>query len=115
MSGCIFIAQVTRGAQKGPSYSPLTLDKYYNEPVTKPPIESERKSGKPSDHLIVLYEPKQSSCESRPRQFKSVEYRPMLDSLVAKFGSWLVTQNWGPIYHVKDVNVKANFFQNTLM
>ena len=36
-----------------------TLSKFYNEPVTKPPLANDVNNphGKPSDHLIVLWSP----------------------------------------------------------
>ena len=40
-----------------------TLSKYYLEPVTKPPINNDANTGKPSDHLVVIMEPISSTIE----------------------------------------------------
>ena len=92
-----------------------SLSKYYEDPFTKPPIQSDLISGKPSDHLVVLFQPKQMLMEKQCCQFKNVEFRPLPDSGLAEFGEWLRTKNWSEMYLNNDINFKANFFQNTLL
>ena len=92
-----------------------TLSKYYKEPYTKPPIASDKSNGKPSDHLVVLYEPKFNPIQHKPRKYKRVQYRPLPDSGIAFFGTWLKDQNWNEIYQSDDINYKAEFLQHTLM
>ena len=51
-----------------------TLWKYYQDPVTKPPINpNEGSNGKPSDHLIVLMEPLSSALDIKPRSYQFIQ------------------------------------------
>ena len=89
--------------------------KYYSEPVTKPPIQNDPHNGKPSDHLVVLMSPLASNLECPPRQYKTVQYRPITDSGMALYGEWLSQQTWDTIYGENDCHKKAGLFQNLLM
>ena len=93
-----------------------TLSKYYCEPVTKPPINNnEGNGGKPSDHLVVLMYPITSVLECPPRQYRTVEYRPLTDSGMEAYGQWLADQDWNKVYSEIDVHKKADVFQEILM
>ena len=93
-----------------------TMQKYYQTPVTKPPIENdENKQGKPSDHLVVLMYPISQEMNCPPRQVRHVECRSLPQSGINKMGVWIQEQTWGEIYKAKDVNEKAQFLQNMLM
>ena len=72
-----------------------TLWKYYQKPVTKPPINPNVNSkGKPSDHLVVLMKPLSSELEIQKRTYHYVKTRPITQSGVDKFGRWIVCHNW---------------------
>ena len=93
-----------------------TMQKYYQPPVTKPPIENdENKQGKPSDHLVVLMYPINQEMKCPPRQVRHVECRPLPQSGINKMGVWIQEQRWGDIYKAKDVNEKSEILQNMLM
>ena len=93
-----------------------TLGKYYAEPVTKPPINpDENTTGKPSDHLIVLMRPVSESLAIPPRVYKTVETRPITESGMELFRSWIEEQRWLDIYACPDVNAKAENFQKLLI
>ena len=89
--------------------------KFYSEPVTKPPLQNDPNNGKPSDHLVVLMRPLASTLECPPRQYRTVQYRPLTDSGVEQYGRWLADQTWGSIYAEMDCHRKAELFQDTLM
>ena len=92
-----------------------TLSKYYMDPVTKPPINNDAGNGKPSDHLVLLMEPITRALDCPPRQYSSVEFRPITDSGMVKFGLWLSEQTWASLYRENDVHKKAEVFQQMLM
>ena len=104
---------------------PATLDTIitsmahlYQEPITKPPIQSDMINGKPSDHLVVLFQPKQnqkSQDDLHMRKYNVINFRPLPESGLAQYGNWLKVQNWSEIYRNEDIDFKANFFQNTLL
>ena len=86
-----------------------TMKKYYQTPITKPPIQNdEEKKGKPSDHLVVLMYPIKSVINCPSRQVRVVECRPLPQSGINKLGIWLQEQTWKEIFECKNVNVKIN-------
>ena len=89
--------------------------KYYSEPVTKPPLQNDPNNGKPSDHLLVLMRPLASTLECPPRQYSTVQYRPLTDSGVEQYGRWLADQTWGSIYAELDCHRKTEKFQDILV
>ena len=93
------------------------MSSFYHEPVTKPPLanDSDNPNGKPSDHLIVVWCPLFTHVQESPRYYRDVEYRPIPDSGLARFGEWLKLQTWSLIYKEKDVDIKAQAFHTMLM
>ena len=57
-----------------------TLGKWYQSPVTKPPLNPNDDSGKPSDHLIVLM----SALQIPPRFYTTVVARPLTQSEIER-------------------------------
>ena len=91
-----------------------TMKKYYCSPVTKPPLLNDENNGKPSDHLIVLMLPISSILECTPRRYETVQYRPITDSGILKYESWLTNQTWAGVYAEQDCHKKAELFQKEL-
>ena len=93
-----------------------TLWRYYQEPVTKPPINPNLNSkGKPSDHLVVIMKPISSVLEIHPRSYHLVKSRPITQSGINAFGRWIVSHNWHELYRCENVHMKAELFQHTLL
>ena len=93
-----------------------TLRKYYMEPVTKPPINPDVNSnGKPADHLIVIMRPISASIPVPPRVYRTVQSRPITDSGLQLFRSWIEEQRWHDIYSCTSAHEKAAKFQHILM
>ena len=93
-----------------------TLWKYYQEPVTKPPINPNVNSkGKPSDHLVVLMKPLSSELEIQPRNYYYVKSRPFTQSGIDKFGRWIICHNWHELYQCENGHEKAEALQTTLL
>ena len=66
-----------------------TLGKWYQSPITKPPIDANPGNGKKSDHLIVMMEPLASELQLPPRVYKSVVTRPLVHSGFERFSEWI--------------------------
>ena len=92
-----------------------TLGKWYQEPITKPPISANENKGKPSDHLIVLWLPLVSEMQIPPRQYTTVVTRPLTKSGIERFAVWVENCSWSEIYECSDGNKKAEIFQDMLM
>ena len=92
-----------------------TLSKYYQEPITKPPISNDAGNGKPSDHLVVLMKTITTALECPPRHYTTVEFRPITDSGLLLFGKWLADQTWDFLYRETDAHEKAKVFHLVLM
>ena len=76
-----------------------TLSKYYQEPVTKPPLDNDfDKKGKPADHLIVVSIPITNQFHMIPRKYNIITHRPLPQSGILSFGSWITSQSWTEIY-----------------
>ena len=93
-----------------------TLSKWYQSPVTKPPINPNRNSGgKPSDHLVVLMCPLVSELQIPPRVYTTVTTRPLTQSGIERFAKWVEQYAFSEIYEYKDANKMAENFQNILV
>ena len=93
-----------------------TLWKYYQQPVTKPPINPNvNGKGKPSDHLIVLMKPLSSVLDIQPRNYYFVKTRPITQSGTDKFGRWIIGHNWQDLYKCVNVQDKAEMLQKTVV
>ena len=67
-----------------------TMSRYYEEPVTKPPINPNVGSnGKPSDHLTVIMRPLSAALSVKPRVYKTVQSRPITESGIESFRQWI--------------------------
>ena len=92
-----------------------TLGKWYQSPVSKPPIEANPGSGVKSDHLIVLMRPLVSEMQLPPRVFKTVVTRPLIYSGFQRFSKFIENETWSDIYNVADANQMAEHFQKKLL
>ena len=93
-----------------------TLKQFYCEPTTKPPINpNSSKNGKPSDHLVVLWEPLRAAQQIQTRKYRTLETRPIDFSGLQKFSSWIENYNWTSFYKSQGANNKASFLQNLLL
>ena len=92
-----------------------TLGRWYQSPITKPPINPNDSGGKPSDHLIVLMLPLVSALQIPPRVYNTVVTRPLTQSGVERFSHWIENHTWEEIYSCKDGHIMAELFQNILL
>ena len=88
---------------------------YYQSPFTVPPLDNDsNKSGKPSDHLIVMMKPINAN-EPKRKVYKTVTFRPLPESGLFQFGVWLQTQKWESVLSATTAHEKAKILQNLLM
>ena len=92
-----------------------TLGKWYQSPVSKPPIDANPGSGVKSDHLIVLMQPLFSQMQVPPREFKTVTTRPLTHAGFQRFSNFIENESWSNIYDSTDVNTMADQFQKKLL
>ena len=92
------------------------LHNYYLTPTTLPPLDNDiDSSGKPSDHLIVVWNPLSTANPTQQKKYKTVKYRPFTESGVREMGQWVQKQSWSDIYKVSCVNLKTEKFEEMIM
>ena len=71
---------------------------YYKSPIIAPPIEpDDPSSGKPSDHSVPVCIPHTDRYTRPERSYRVQKYRPLPASGVAKFGEWIMNEDWDSI------------------
>ena len=66
------------------------LQMYFHPPSTLEPLDNdEENSGKPSDHLTVVWEPLSNVNPAETKQYKTIKYRPFPDSAIREMGQWV--------------------------
>ena len=101
-----------------------TLSKWYQPPVTKPPINPNRNSGgKASDHLVVLMCPLVSELQIPPRLYTTVTTRPLTQSGIEsgwkivhsqRFMSAQMQTRWQNIFKIFCCKIIEDAFQQNL-
>ena len=89
---------------------------YYNSPIIAPPINpDDPSSGKPSDHSVPVCIPHTDRYSRPERSYRIQRYRPLPDSGVAKFGEWIMHEDWASISkHLSPTEQVHQFEQLTL-
>ena len=77
------------------------LGSYYKSPVIAPPIEpDDTSSGEPSDHAVPVCTPHFVPKTRPARRYKKINFRPLPDSHVRKFGEWIVNESWSSVGNI---------------
>ena len=89
---------------------------YYNSPLIIPPVSpDDPDSGVPSDHDPVVCHPNCDPDLPPKRVYKTVSYRPLPQSAIIEFGSWVTRTNWD---FIKNCNLcpdqQAALFESTM-
>ena len=93
-----------------------TLGSYYQLPILLPPLDPDPESnGKPSDHLIGVMRPINTINNKPGRVFREIKVRPLPDSGLAKFRTWIQGQDWDVILKEKSVDSKAEIWHNMVL
>ena len=66
-----------------------------------------------SDHSTVLWSPLKTSCVNANTTVTHIT-RPLRDSNIRQFGSWICNHDWSPVMEAADPNQQATAFYNTL-
>ena len=91
-----------------------SISHWYCEPVPLPPLQcDEGKTGKPSDHLAVLWEPLHGHYPAR--SMRTVTVRPHPDSAIRAFGLWVSSYEWNEVFGAVTASEKAYIFQKILI
>ena len=92
------------------------MSKWYQIPECLPPLDADvGTGGKPSDHLTVVMTPINVVNNKPARTERQVTVRPMKQSGIDMFGSWLKKQNWSEVFNAKTVDEKTEIFQSLLL
>ena len=88
----------------------------YQSPVTVPPVPCDVPSaGVLSDHYVPVCSP-HTDRHSRPvRKYKTIEYRPLPDEAINKFGQWITTETFELINDELPPSEQAQQLQNLIM
>ena len=71
----------------------MNVPHLYNSPIIIPPVPcDDPTSGQPSDHSVPVCYPHTDRSKPPVRRYKTVSYRPLPDSGIAKFGTWIINE-----------------------
>ena len=71
---------------------------YYNSPIIAPPLQpDDPSSAKASDHSVPVCIPHTDRYTRPARTYRVQKYRPLPASGVAKFGEWIMREEWNCI------------------
>ena len=79
------------------------------------PIKSDTVSGKPSDHLTVVCEPLNVINNIPQRQKRNITIRPIMESGLELFKSWISSQTWNENIETHSVNHKERMMHTSVM
>ena len=89
---------------------------FYNAPVIIQPVDPDRPEyGVPSDHSTVLCLPHTNPSIPPRREFCCVQSRPMPESKIREFGSWIAAESWDEINNEDDPSKQALLLQELLI
>ena len=89
------------------------LHSYFHNPVIIPPVPVDVPGqGVPSDHSGVLALPITTSNSQRTAESRKVKVRPLPDSLICKFGSVIVGENWSFMSESLSTTDMVELFEN---
>ena len=87
----------------------------FHPPTTLEPIKQDDKTGKPSDHDVLIVAPRTDVNFKMERHKKTVHIRPMPQSKVAEFMCELGKHEWSEVYENKDPHDKTQQFHQTML
>ena len=88
------------------------ISRHFHCPIIFPPINpDDPKSGKPSDHSVPVCQPHTDKFNPPVRNYRIVNYRPLPESSVKRFGEWIVSVNWDSILRENSTSDLAMEFE----
>ena len=68
---------------------------FYNSPIIAPAINPDDvTTGKPSDHSVPVCTPHTDPYNRPVRNYRTINYRPLPESSIRKFGEWVTSETW---------------------
>ena len=81
-----------------------------------PPLDNDPdKTGKPSDHNIVLMRPISNAMNIPARHKKTVTFRPLPQSGIHLMGQWITSHDFTEVYDAITAHEKAEIIQQLLI
>ena len=91
------VNKVTRG-RKTIDIIMMNMFSHYESPIIAPPIQADDpKRGVASDHSVPLCYPHTDPFTRPPRTYKVIDFRPLPQSSIDKFGQWITHESWSNI------------------
>ena len=94
------------------------IPQLYNSPVIIPPVPCDNPNdGVPSDHWVPVCYPHTSRHTAPIRRYRTVQYRPLPEDGVRKYGSWLTDENCETHNRAENISSDehANWLQSILI
>ena len=94
------------------------IPQHYNSPVIIPPVPCDNPNdGVPSDHWVPVCYPHTSRHTAPIRRYRTVQYRPLPEDGVRKYGSWLTDENCETHNRAENISSDehANWLQSILI
>ena len=109
--------RIDKASQKEAMLDPImmTISQYYRQPEILAPLDPDPdKTGKPSDHKIVLCKPISTINNITARTTRENRFRPISQSGLDKMKLWLMGEEWETVYNEKNADAKAEVFQKLI-
>ena len=109
---------VTVGTRKDATLEIILSDllNLYHPPTVIDPLEvDEGKTGKNSDHNIVIFAPRSNPNFKVERKKRTIKTRPIPDSRIPLFGRDIQQQNWQDIFSESNIDEKVVKFHKTIV
>ena len=73
----------------------MNLASFYQSAEIVPPIQCDNPNdGEPSDHYVPVCSPHTNRFTRPPRKYKTIQYRPLPETSILKFGQWITSETW---------------------
>ena len=109
---------VTVGTRKEATLEIILSDllNHYHPPTVIPPLQvDEGKTGKDSDHNIVVFAPRSNTIFKVERKKRTIKTRPIPDSKIPLFGRDIQQQKWQDIFSERNIDEKVVKFHKTIV
>ena len=71
------------------------LFRFYLPPIVVPPVAPDDPlKGVPSDHSVPIATPISRNSQCQSKQYRTIQYRPLPNEDIEKFGNWIKEENW---------------------
>ena len=94
----------------------ISIPQMYNAPFVVPPVPCDNPcDGVPSDHWVSVCVPHTDKSKPAVRRYKTIKYRPLPDSAVGQFGSWITSEDFSSIKDDLDPSEHAIALETLLL